>query len=116
MPNWCINHFIISHKNRRVIRTIIKPYNRGWLWGGDKYFGVARGHSSRMIRRNTLVLEFETAWAPPLVVLDFWVDIGFDVKGDFFREPDGDISGTYKNKRIGRVPPLPPIEERTYWR
>jgi hypothetical protein len=61
-------------------------------------------------------LEFETRWAPPIPVFDFWVDIGCQVRGEFFREPDGDLSGTLQEQENQVSKALPPIEERNYWR
>ena len=127
MPNWCINDVTVSHPDRKVIRRLIRGFKRGRLFSefmpetlmecgtaGD--IGRGADSSLRTVDPHTIKLEFETRWAPPIPVFDFWVDIGCQVRGEFFQEPDGDLSGTYKNKRIEWAKPLPPIEGRDYWR
>jgi hypothetical protein len=127
MPNWCINDVTVSHQDRKVIRRLIRGFKRGRLfsefiperlmeWGTAGDIGRGADSSLGIVDPHTIKLEFETRWAPPIPVFDFWVDIGCQVRGEFFQEPDGDLSGTYKNKRIEWAKPLPPIEGRDYWR
>jgi hypothetical protein len=130
MPNWRINDVTVSHQDRKMIRRliIIRGFKRDRLfsefisfpktlmeWGTAGDVGRA-DRSLRIVDPHTIKLEFETRWTPPIPVFDFWVDIGCQVRGEFFQEPDGDLSGAYKNKRIKWAKPLPPIEGRDHWR
>jgi hypothetical protein len=117
MPNWCINDVTVSHQDRKVIRRLIRGFKRGRLfsefiperlmeWGTAGDIGRGADSSLGIVDPHTIKLEFETRWAPPIPVFDFWVDIGCQVRGEFFREPDGDLSGTLQEQenQVSKAP------------
>ena len=54
-------------------------------------------NSLKVVSPTKIKLSIYTAWAPPLPVLDHWVDIGCHVRGRF-HEPDLKYKGAYKDK------------------
>lgn len=56
-------------------------------------------NSLKVVSPTKIILSISTAWAPPVPVLDHWVDIGCHVRGRF-HEPGMKYKGAYKDKRL----------------
>ncbi len=111
MPNHTDNRVILSHDDSQMIDNIYNVMNtddtelchylipeerdhagepRGdWYnWRLDNWgtkWDVYETHCTRM-DANTLVLNFYTAWSPPIPVYDKMVDMGFEVNARYLDE------------------------------
>jgi hypothetical protein len=126
MANWCINRFVVSHDNLRVISRIRKAFSCGRLfdefiraptertmekddinlmswtcknWGTPCDVGKDRFNTVAELSPNAALYEIETRDTPPLIVFNHWVGIGCHVNG-WFWEPFMQLKGTYSNKKV----------------
>ena len=110
MPNWCLNNVTINHDDPAKLNELLEAYKRGefmehflptpkdengeldkdwhdwrcdnwgtkWDVGGEDEFVDRRDH-------NTVVLSFDSAWAPPIMFYEFMKrKHGFDIRASYF--------------------------------
>ena len=110
MPNWCLNNVTINHDDPAKLNELLEAYKRGelmehflptpkdengeldkdwydwrcdnwgtkWDVGGETEFVDRRDH-------NTVVLSFDSAWAPPIMFYEFMKRRhGFDIRASYF--------------------------------
>jgi len=110
MPNWCLNNVTINHDDPAKLNELLDAYKRGelmehflptpkdengeldkdwydwrcdnwgtkWDVGGETEFVDRRDH-------NTVVLSFDSAWAPPIMFYEFMKrKHGFDIRASYF--------------------------------
>jgi len=110
MPNWCANNVTITHDDPAKLNELRDAYKRGelmehflptpkdengeldkdwydwrcdnwgtkWDVGGETEFVDRRDH-------NTVVLSFDSAWAPPIMFYEFMKrKHGFDIRASYF--------------------------------
>lgn len=141
MPNWCNNSVTFSHKDQAMIARLLKsvdgtgsglfsefvprPVNEedNWYnwnisnWGTKWDVDVDVG--TQKVDENTVVIDFDTAWAPPIEFYAKMRKLGFVIEA-YYNEPgvgfcglwnDGDdafydYSEFFENgKFVGTIPP-----------
>lgn len=117
MPNWCHNDVLITHDDptqlERIKRAFVEnrlceeflpvshlPQNKQYdaalrLWGTKTNVGGGDEESGDVtLDENSLSLNFETAWSPPIGLFDALVEAGFTVDASYF-EPGCAFVGVY---------------------
>lgn len=117
MPNWCMNDVMLKHKDPAMIERAVKAYQQGKflnefipmpqeLLEGEGWYGWAVsnwgtkwdiGGSGEFIEQpdaNTLLLKFDSAWAPPIEAYIALGLEGFEVEA-YYNEPGMAFFGSY---------------------
>lgn len=115
MPNWCANQVEFTHKDPAEMRKLAEAYNAGKLfetfvpppnneWDynwcianwGTKWDSGGEGFDSVDTDNieNTVTLNFDTAWSPPIAFYIEMEDMGWSVKAMYY-EPGMQFCGTY---------------------
>ena len=101
MPNWCQNHLVLSHEDatqvQRAADAILQnkflhefvPMPEGeedWYtwnvanWGTKWDIDTHESSLSLSDDKKSLVVAFDTAWAPPIAAMEKMLDQGFNVR------------------------------------
>jgi Ferredoxin-like domain in Api92-like protein len=114
MPNWCYNNLTLTHSDSLKVNALYKNgksnvfqhlrprpvsedlnwygwnlHNWGTKWDIDpEYFELESD--------NTIILGFDSAWAPPIQLYDFLVSEGWEVTA-YYSEPGMCFCGKYQN-------------------
>jgi len=115
MPNWCQNtaHFTNSDKeqldkleselkkeNGCEVLKHLRPYEGEWeyMWcvenWGTKW--EANVYNWERMNENTITINFDTAWGPPLTLFEFLTENGWEVEA-FYNEEGMCFAGIYDN-------------------
>lgn len=130
MPNWCENHVHFSHKNKEMIEIIKNSEKQGLFntffpikmedkfcepkledairewgtkWDVEEFQIVDSGD-------NHIVLNFVTAWSPPIEFYDKMCEIGFQIDA-LFHENGCAVLGSYTNEHGVQDYPYPESPE-----
>lgn len=116
MPNWCMNHVTLRHKDPAMIERAAKAFDRGELlnefmpcpenlkedgswydwciknWGTK--WDVGGDGRDPITDPNQIELNFESAWSPPIEAFRAMEEAGFEVEAHYY-EPGIAFFGSY---------------------
>ncbi|NDB81279.1 MAG: hypothetical protein EB127_00795 [Alphaproteobacteria bacterium] len=115
MPNWCNNNLTVSSDNPELIEHFkmaldsnglfqyLKPNPTGdwsYSWSVENW-GVkwdVDGDSINVVQldEDRIIIEFDTAWGPPIEFYKHLENLGFDVTGMYY-EPGMCFCGIYNS-------------------
>lgn len=101
MPNWCMNILQINHDDKNVIDDLEKDLTDmeefSLLRTLDESYDLREAHEVDWSRvdDNSIVINFDTAWSPPISVYESLENRGFEVYATFY-EPGMDFAGFYE--------------------
>lgn len=119
MPNWCANDVTLRHNDPALIQRAAEAYKQGRLlqefypcpqelYEGEGWYNWCVNHwgtkwdvggKDDFIEQpdaNTLVLSFQSAWAPPVSAFAAFEEDGFEVEAHYY-EPGMCFFGSYKD-------------------
>lgn len=114
MPNWCTNTLTLEHEEPvmieraktafmkgKFLEELIPPPTNEWdynwcieNWGTKWDVGSEDGIND--FTDTTLVLHFDSAWAPPIAAYRAMEELGFTVRGMYY-EPGLCFAGIYED-------------------
>ena len=114
MPNWCANTLTLEHEDPAMIeraktafaegkflKELVPPPSKDWdynwcveNWGTKWDVGSDDGINE--FTDTTLVLYFDSAWAPPLAAYKAMEELGFTVHAMYY-EPGLCFAGIYED-------------------
>lgn len=117
MPNWCANSLTISHENPEQIERVKRAFvneklfeeffpNTGdpdaWYehnisqWGTKWDVGNKHEDFQDQQDTNTVTLNFDSAWSPPITAYQKFEELGFTVRATYY-EPGMCFAGIYED-------------------
>lgn len=118
MPNWTYNNVELSHDNPAMIVRARDAFNRGeffneffplpedqkenwYAWNIDK-FGTkwdvgGEGAECEEVDENTLQMNFDSAWSPPISGFRGLTELGFNVVATYVEEGEAFV-GEYSSE------------------
>lgn len=116
MPNWCQNHVRFSHNDPEMIAKLVNAANdeklfntfvprpeekeEEWYnwniqnWGTKWEVEIYEEAFAEAERPDTVVLGFDSAWAPPIGFYEKMEELGFDIEA-YYYEPGMQFCGRY---------------------
>lgn len=111
MPNWCNNNVIFKHNNPEMIQKLVDAANHEQLfnafvprpdeedtnwydwnvsnWGTKWEANIYEEAFVEADRSDTVVLGFDTAWAPPIPFYEKMEELGFEVDAYYYESGMG---------------------------
>ena len=116
MPNWCANHLTLAHDDPQMIERAVAAFtaerflnefipipdsekDENWYawccdnWGTKWDVGRKDGGITE-VDENTVTLDFDSAWSPPLTAYETLTNLGFTVNATYY-EPGMAFCGEY---------------------
>lgn len=117
MPNWCYNSVTLSHEDKSKIDELVsvlsndnsevfmhlrpRPADQeeGWYewncnnWGTKWDVSV---HNWERDGDNTILMNFDTAWSPPVALYEFLTEHGWSISA-LYHEPGMGFAGKYED-------------------
>lgn len=114
MPNWCSNSLSITHDDPAQVERFAQaaragnlfaefvPLNEKGEWDYDaavEKWGTKWDISAQdvIVSGNDLMLDFQTAWAPPISFYDALVKMGFSIDATYIEESSC-FAGAFTNE------------------